>query len=87
MIAASFGLSRASLYRLFEPTGGIAGYIRKRSLRAPCGRSQLPGCQTVGLGRSLISLGFKNISAFNRAFRIAHGISPSNGGAAAVGES
>jgi AraC-like DNA-binding protein len=33
-IASEFGLSRASLYRLFEPAGGIAKYIR--SAAEPC---------------------------------------------------
>ena len=32
LIAANFGLSRASLYRLFAPIGGVAVYIRKQRL-------------------------------------------------------
>jgi hypothetical protein len=32
-LAATFGLSRASLYRLFEPIGGVASFIRTRSAR------------------------------------------------------
>ncbi|MCO7228130.1 AraC family transcriptional regulator [Halomonas sp. CnH100-B] len=31
-LSQRFGLARASLYRLFEPMGGVAGYIRKRRL-------------------------------------------------------
>jgi hypothetical protein len=31
-ICAAFGLSRATLYRLFEPLGGIASSIRERRL-------------------------------------------------------
>lgn len=31
-LAQRFGLARASLYRLFEPMGGVACYIRKRRL-------------------------------------------------------
>ena len=33
MIAASFGLSRSTLYRLFEPTGGLSAYIRDVRMR------------------------------------------------------
>ena len=29
MISESFGLSRASLSRLFGPLGGVAGYVRR----------------------------------------------------------
>ena len=83
MIAASFGLSRASLYRLFEPVGGIAGYIRKRRLTRAYQEITLPGHANRRIGPIAYSLGFKNISAFNRAFRSFHGVSPASARAAA----
>jgi AraC-like DNA-binding protein len=77
-LAATFGLSRASLYRLFEPVGGVASFIRERRLaRAHC-ELTAPGLQNRPIGPIAYQSGFRSIAAFNRAFLAAYGDTPSN---------
>lgn len=70
-----FGLSRASLYRLFEPIGGVTDYIRTRRLRAAFDMLENDGKRTVG--EVAYACGFSDISAFSRAFRNQFAMSPS----------
>jgi AraC-like DNA-binding protein len=76
MIAKNFGLSRASLYRLFEPVGGIAGYIRKQRLSQAFQEITAAEFANQRIGQIAYRFGFKNISAFSRLFRTTYGISP-----------
>ena len=76
MIAKNFGLSRASLYRLFEPIGGIAGYIRKRRLEKAFQEITTPEFANQRIGQIANRLGFTNISAFSRLFRASFGTTP-----------
>jgi len=72
----AFGTTRSALYRLFEPLGGVTGYIAKRKLhhafrllsdtRQPHGR----------ISTLAAELGFSHPSAFTRAFKDAFGLSP-----------
>lgn len=75
-IAKSFGLSRASLYRIFEPVGGIASYIRKARLNRAHQEVTSFEFSDRRIGQIAINLGFKNISAFNRLFHKVYGLSP-----------
>ena len=70
-----FGLSRASLYRLFEPIGGVTDHIRSRRLRAAFDMLAGEGKRTVG--EVAYACGFADISAFSRAFRQQFGLRPS----------
>lgn len=70
-----FGLSRASLYRLFEPIGGVTDHIRTRRLRAAFDMLANDGKRTVG--EIAYACGFADISAFSRTFRHQFGMSPS----------
>jgi AraC-like DNA-binding protein len=76
-IAKNFGLSRASLYRLFEPVGGIASYIRKARLNRAYQEIITLEFSDRRIGQIAYSLGFKNVSAFNRLFHSIYGFSPS----------
>ncbi len=69
-----FGLSRASLYRLFEPIGGVTDHIRSRRLRAAFDMLADERKRTVG--EIAYACGFSDISAFSRAFRHQFGMSP-----------
>jgi len=75
-IAANFGISRAALYRLFEPVGGVARYIRQNRLRLAHREITAAGDDGKRIGLIAYGFGFKNVSAFNRAFRDAFGVSP-----------
>jgi AraC-like DNA-binding protein len=75
-IAAEFHLSRASLYRLFEPAGGIARYIRKARLRRAFQEITATELSNRRLGHIAASLGFRNVSAFSRMFHEAYGVTP-----------
>ncbi|WP_050744945.1 MULTISPECIES: helix-turn-helix domain-containing protein [unclassified Shinella] len=70
-----FGLSRASLYRLFEPIGGVTDHIRTRRLRAAFDMLADERKRTVG--EIAYACGFSDMSAFSRAFRHQFGMSPS----------
>ena len=75
-LAAIFGVSRASLYRLFEPVGGVASYIRKARLNRAYQEIMANESSGRRVGSIAFSLGFQNVSAFNRAFRDHYGMSP-----------
>ena len=76
MIAKNFGLSRASLYRLFEPVDGVARYIRKRRLDQVFQEIIAPEFANQQIGQIANRFGFTNISAFSRLFRAVFGVSP-----------
>jgi AraC-like DNA-binding protein len=75
-IAAEFGLSRASLYRLFEPAGGIARYIRKVRLSRAYQEITAAELSNRRIGHIAYQLGFKNVSAFSRLFHEVYGATP-----------
>jgi AraC-like DNA-binding protein len=75
-LAMTFGLSRASLYRLFEPVGGVASYIRKSRLNRTYQDIVAAEYSNRRIGPIAYRMGFKNLSAFNRLFKAAYGVSP-----------
>ena len=75
-IASAFGLSRASLYRLFESAGGIATYIRKTRLTRAFQEITAAEFFNRRIGHIAHTLGFKNVSAFSRLFHEVYGMTP-----------
>ncbi|OLL32126.1 AraC family transcriptional regulator [Burkholderia sp. SRS-W-2-2016] len=67
-------LSRPTLYRLFEPEGGLAAYIRNRRLREAADElRRYPHKRVIDVA---YGWGFNSASDFNRAFRRAYEMSP-----------
>jgi AraC-like DNA-binding protein len=75
-LSRHFAISRASLYRLFEPLGGIAKYIRKRRLHRCFVEITSPSKSRKRIGEIAYGFGFTNESDFSRAFRAAYGATP-----------
>jgi len=77
-LTRQLGMSRAKLYRLFEPLGGIAHYIRERRLR----RALLELADDETRNRPIydiaLTAGFSSETAFGRAFRQRYGVTPSD---------
>jgi AraC-like DNA-binding protein len=69
-----FGVSRAVLYRAFEPLGGVSAYIR--SLRLRRAYVELSRDSPPPLGRLAASLGFASLDTFRDAFRRKYGFAP-----------
>ena len=76
-LCAALNVSRATLYRVFEPVGGVSGHVREQRLlrihdvlSAPTGR--------LHLGRLASDFGFKSQAHFSQLFRDRFGYSPSN---------
>ncbi|UQQ10511.1 helix-turn-helix domain-containing protein [Xanthomonas arboricola pv. corylina] len=70
----AFGLSRASLYRLFQSRGGVASYIREQRLCAAYRYLQAyPEC---GLTWLLYEMGFASERQFQRCFQQRFGMPP-----------
>jgi len=76
MIAKTFGLSRASIYRLFAPVGGVASYIRNARLKRAYQEISAPELADQRIGQIAYRFGFTNVSTFNRLFLTAYGVSP-----------
>lgn len=71
------GISRSQLYRLFEPSGGVAHYIQQRRLRA----AQMMLCDPANrcdIHRIAEQVGFSDASTFSRAFRRNYQCSPTD---------
>lgn len=75
-LAREFRLSRATLARMFEPLGGLAGYIRERRLLRCFAEITAPGHAHRSIGDLAYVWGFGNEAAFSRAFRRMFGMSP-----------
>lgn len=76
-IADHFGVSRASLYRLFEPFGGVADHIRNKRLRRALFDLTSPQTRHQRIGEIARRWGFNTEGTFTRAFRSTYGIAPS----------
>lgn len=79
-ICRTFGLSRSSLYRLFEPHGGLAAYVRQRRLSRAFGELVTQREGRVRVIDVALRWGFGSEASFSRAFRAAYGLSPSEAG-------
>lgn len=75
-VCRAFGISRASLYRLFEPDGGFFRYLRERQLRRAFATVNSPSHRHRLIIDIALEHGFQSESAFIRAFRRAYGITP-----------
>lgn len=77
-LSRQLGMSRATLYRLFEPLGGVRRYIQQRRLT----RAYQTITDTAHAGERIGAIaaryGFSNDSVFSRAFREAYGMSPTD---------
>jgi AraC-like DNA-binding protein len=75
MLCRHFGLSRAVLYRAFEPLGGVASFIRNLRLRkAYLALRQPEGSPPLGVIAE--ALGFSSVSTLRDAFRRKFGFGP-----------
>lgn len=76
-ICRAFRISRSTLYRLFEPVGGVAQYIKQRRLK----RIHALLASPDQVSRQLVAIaeehGFKSAGHFSRSFREQFGYAPS----------
>jgi len=75
-IALHFGLSRASLYRLFAPIGGIAEYIRSRRLHRAFFDLASTGARGLRISEVARRWQLGSDAHFTRSFKAAYGITP-----------
>lgn len=75
-VAARFALSRATLYRLFEPLGGVADYIRARRLRRAFFALRARELANLRISDIAQRCGFASMATFTRAFKAAYGMTP-----------
>lgn len=75
-IAAHFGMSRATLYRQFTVSGGVAHYIRSRRLHRAFFELAQPTVLSRRIGSVAKRWSFSSLANFNRAFKAAYGITP-----------
>ena len=74
-VAAAIGASRTSLYRAFEPEGGVAAFIRNARLDAARRALQDPA-DTRRIGEIAFAYGFNSEAHFSRAMRAVFGAPP-----------
>ena len=76
-LCAMSGLSRTTLYRLFEHTGGIASYIREQRLIRAFRELRNPARRHRRIAEVAADWGFSRETHFSSLFRRYFGISPS----------
>ena len=77
LLCNEFGLSRASLYRLCEPLGGVHAHIRRRRLARCFQELVTPNPNPARISQIGFRWGFSDEASFSRAFRSLYGVSPS----------
>ncbi len=75
-VAAHFGLSRASLYRLFMPIGGVADYIRSRRLHRAFFDLAATTSRNLRIGEVARRWQLGTDAHFTRLFKAAYGVTP-----------
>ena len=74
-IAATFHISRSTLYELFRPFGGVRTYLQTRRLEIA--RDILESAdQRIAISQLAINLGFRSVSSFSRSFHERWGMTP-----------
>jgi len=76
-LARDFYVTRATLYRMFEPHGGIGKYILGRRLTGVFRDLSDPSLAQRQIAAILHQWGFTNHTAAGRTFRSAYGMTPS----------
>ncbi|PNQ95160.1 hypothetical protein C1S70_30470 (plasmid) [Azospirillum argentinense] len=76
LICDAFGLSRSTLYRLFEPLGGVAKHVRDRRLARALHDLAASQPDRPRIADIAYHWGFGSEAAFSRAFRAAYGMTP-----------
>jgi AraC-like DNA-binding protein len=76
LIVRRFAISRATLYRLFQPIGGVSVHIRRRRLRHCFEALSRPANGERKIADIALEWGFPDESAFTRSFKLLFGISP-----------
>ncbi|HEY4344785.1 MAG TPA: helix-turn-helix domain-containing protein [Parvibaculum sp.] len=71
-----FAITRSTLYRLFEPLGGVSTYITERRLHYAFRRMADAVQPPFRISELAFELGFRHPSAFTRAFKDFFGMSP-----------
>jgi AraC-like DNA-binding protein len=72
----SFNVTRSTLYRMFEPPGGVSAYISQRKLNYAFRQLSDTLQPRLRISKLAIELGFSHPSAFTRAFKESFGLSP-----------
>lgn len=76
-LTSTFGLSRASIYRMFEPLGGVATFIQHKRLRRALIQLSSDEFRHLQISEMSHNLGFPNATNFSRAFKARFGLLPS----------
>lgn len=71
-----FRMTRSTLYRAFEPLGGVVAYINERRLRYAFRQMTNPARQDLRPSQLAFELGFTHASAFTRSFKARFGLTP-----------
>lgn len=75
-LMSEFNITRSTLYRAFEPLGGVAAYINERKLRYAFRQMTDPAQKDLRLSQLAFELGFAHASAFTRSFKAQFGLTP-----------
>lgn len=82
-LCRTFHMSRATLYRVMQPLGGVASFVQERRL-ARIRAALLDPARHHHLGRLAEEHGFASQSHMSRAYKARYGVSPSETGSAAI---
>lgn len=75
-LCAAFGLSRAQLYRVTEPLGGISNYIRDQRLKRSSSDLQNPALKHLSITEIGYNWGFSDHGTYTRSFKKYFGLLP-----------